>query len=134
MPLEISEHKPFEPFRLFKVILKEVRLFIAMKDQSTSITKSNNGWLWQWNEPDRRPTVLPKSKTGRLALQAKLANVEAERAIARAYQIEIARTKAVGEAMFKSGKAFRYSLVSTGRKIVLFTEAVRRQFEPGYRK
>ncbi len=118
----------------FKVILSEVSKFTAMKDQSRALTKSNNGWLWQWNEPERRPTVLPKSKTGRLALRAKLANVEAEKAIARAYQIEIARTKAVGEAMFKSGKAFRYSIVSTGRQIVLLTEAARRHFEPGYRK
>ncbi len=104
-----------------------------MDKKPSAITKNPSKWLWPWAEPESFPTVLPKSRTERLAVQAKLANVDAERAINRAYQIEIARTKAVGEAMFKSGKALRYSLISTGRQILLRTESARRQFEPGYR-
>ena len=104
-----------------------------MEKSSSSLTKSKAKWLWRWTEPETVPTVLPRSRTERLALKAKLANVDAERAIGRAYQIEIARTKAVGEAMFKSGKALRCSFISTGRQLFLQTEAARRQFEPGYR-
>ncbi len=99
----------------------------------SSITKAKVRWIWRWAEPETKPTVLPKSKTGRLALQAKLANVDAERAVARAYQAELMRTKAIGEAMFKSGKALRFTLESSGRQILLRTEAARREFEPGYR-
>ena len=104
-----------------------------MDKKSAAITKTKQNWLWNWAEPESKPTVLPKSKTERLALQAKLANIDAERAIARAYQIELTRTKAVGEAMFKSGKALRYSITSSARQVLLRTEAVRREFEPGYR-
>tara|TARA_B100000029_G_scaffold443590_1_gene462746 strand:- start:315 stop:641 length:327 start_codon:yes stop_codon:yes gene_type:complete len=100
---------------------------------SAAITKAKKNWLWTWAEPESSPTVLPKSKTERLALQAKLANIDAERAISRAYQIELTRTKAVGEAMFKSGKALRYTVTSSARQILLRTEAARREFEPGYR-
>ena len=106
---------------------------MAMDKKSAAITKASPRWLWPWDEPESIPAVLPKSKTERLALRAKLANVDAEKAIARAYQIELARTKAVSEAMFKSGKALRYSIVSSGRQILLRTEAARREFEPGYR-
>ena len=105
---------------------------MAINRKSAAITKSKKSWLWSWTEPETRPTVLPKSKTESLALQAKLANIDAERAISRAYQIELTRTKAVGEAMFKSGKALRFTLTSSGRQILLRTEAARRQFEPGY--
>ena len=104
-----------------------------MEKNSSAITKSKNKWLWQWDEPETIPNVLPNSRTQRLALKAKLANVDAERAFDRAYQMEIARTKAVAEAMFKSGKALRYSIVSSTRQVLLRTEAARRQFEPGYR-
>ena len=104
-----------------------------MKKKSSAITKSTNKWLWKWNEPETVPTVLPNSRTQRLALKAKLANIDAERAFTRAYEMELARTKAVGEAMFKSGKALRYSIASSSRQILLRTEAARRQFEPGYR-
>ncbi len=104
-----------------------------MQNKSSAITKPKARWLWSWAEPESDPIVLPKSKTERLALKAKLANVDAEKAVDRAYQIEVARTKAIGEAMFKSGKALRYSIMSTGRQIVLRTEAARRQLEPGYR-
>ena len=106
---------------------------MAMDKKSGAITKTKNNWLWSWAEPESSPTVLPKSKTERLALQSKLANIDAERAIARAYQIELTRTKAVGEAMFKSGKALRYSITSAARQILLRTEAARREFEPKYR-
>ena len=105
-----------------------------MDKKSAAITKSKQNWLWIWAEPETKPTVLPRSKTERLALKAKLANIDAERAIARAYQIELTRTKAVGEAMFKSGKALRYSITSSARQVLLRTEAARREFEPGYRE
>jgi len=101
--------------------------------KTAAITKAKKNWLWNWAEPESTPTVLPKSKTERLALQAKLANIDAERAVSRAYQIELTRTKAVSEAMYKSGKALRYSLTSSARQILLRTEAARREFEPGYR-
>ncbi len=106
---------------------------MEMDKKSAAITKAKKSWLWNWAEPETTPTVWPKSKTERLALQAKLANVDAERAMGRAYQIELTRTKAVGEAMFKSGKALRYTLISSARQILLRTEAARREFEPGYR-
>ena len=104
-----------------------------MVKKSSSITKSNSNWLWRWAEPESELSVIPKSKTKRLAQQAKLANVDAERAVSRAYQSEVIRTKAIGEAMFKSGKALRWSIVSSSRQVLLFTEAARRKFEPGYR-
>ena len=104
-----------------------------MIKKTSAITQSKTSWLWRWAEPETELTVIPKSKTGRLAQQAKLANVDAERAVGRAYQIELARTKAIGEAMFKSGKALRFTIASSGREILLRTEAARRQFEPGYR-
>ncbi len=106
---------------------------MQLDKKSAAITKTKQNWLWNWAEPESKPTVLPKSKTERLALQAKLANIDAERAVNRAYQIELTRTKAVSEAMFKSGKALRYSVISTARQILLRTEAARREFEPGYR-
>ena len=106
---------------------------MGMDKKPAAITKAKKSWLWNWAEPETQPTVLPKSKTERLALQAKLANIDAERAISRAYQIELTRTKAVGEAMFKSGKALRYSLISSARQVLLRTEAARRELEPGYR-
>ncbi len=98
-----------------------------------ALTTSKSGWLWQWAEPETILTVIPRSKTARLAQQAKLANIDAERAMGRAYQAEIIRTKAIGEAMFKSGKALRYSIVSSIRQIFLKTESIRRKFEPGYK-
>ena len=103
------------------------------KKKDLSITKQERRWLWKWAEPETKPAVLPKSKTGQLALKAKLANIDAERAVGRAYQAEIIRTKAIGEAMFKSGKALKWSIVSSSRQILLITEAARRKFEPGYR-
>ena len=104
-----------------------------MVKKSSSITKSNSNWLWRWAEPESELSVIPKSKTKRLAQQAKLANVDDERAVSRAYQIELSRTKAIGEAMFKSGKALRFTLSSSGRQLILRTQAARRQFEPGFR-
>ncbi len=102
--------------------------------KSSSITNKKGGRLWFGFDEHTKPTIFPRSKTEKLALQAKLANIEAEKAVAKAYQIELARTKAVGEAMFKSGKALRTSLLSSGRQVLLRTEAARRQYEPGYRK
>tara|TARA_B100000700_G_C14913803_1_gene793606 strand:- start:248 stop:568 length:321 start_codon:yes stop_codon:yes gene_type:complete len=100
-----------------------------MGKKATSITQSRSGWLWRWNEPESVLSVIPKSKTKRLAAQAKLANVDAEKAISRAYQIELARAKAIGEAMFKSGKALRYSFLSSGRQIFLRTKSVLKQID-----
>ena len=105
-----------------------------MVKKDASITQARPSWLWRWVEPESVLSVIPKSKTQRLAQQAKLANVDAERAFVRAYQVEIARAKAIGEAMFKSGKALRYSFTSSGRQLLLRTQAARRTLEPGYRK
>ncbi len=107
---------------------------MAKSSQNVSITKKERPWLWRWAEEESTPAVLPKSRTAQLALKAKLANIDAERAVGRAYQAEIIRTKAIGEAMFKSGKALRWTITSTSRQILLLTENARRKFEPGYRK
>ena len=101
--------------------------------KSSEIAKASRAWLGEGTQQPGIPTVLPRSKTGKISLQAKLANVEAEQAIANAYQVELARTKALSQAMFKSGKAIRYSIYSSGRQIFLRSEAARRRFEPGYR-
>tara|TARA_Y100001968_G_scaffold46796_2_gene36963 strand:- start:1785 stop:2102 length:318 start_codon:yes stop_codon:yes gene_type:complete len=105
-----------------------------MVKKGTSITQSKTGWLWRWSEPESTLSVIPKSKTKRLAQQAKLANIDAEKAIARAYQVELARAKAIGEAMFKSGKALRYTFLSSGRQFILRTKVALKQLEPGNRK
>ena len=90
-----------------------------MDKKSSAISQSKTPWLWNWTEPESVLSVIPKSKTQRLAKQAKLANVDAERAINRAYKQELLRVKAIGEAMFKSGKAVRYTFASSSRQIVL---------------
>ena len=102
-------------------------------NQSSGIASTTLGWIRSITQTDSFPRVLPKSRTGRLSVQAKLANIEAEQAMARAYQIDLARTKAVGEAMFKSGRALRYTMFSSGRQVLLRVTAARRRFEPGYR-
>ncbi|WP_320664681.1 hypothetical protein [Prochlorococcus sp. MIT 1223] len=101
-----------------------------MAKKESSITPTRQGWLWKWQEPESTLSIIPKSKTKKLAAQAKLANIDAEKAIARAYKIEITRAKAIGEAMFKSGKALRYSFLSSGRQILLRTKVLFRQVEP----
>ncbi len=98
-----------------------------MDKKSSAISQSSTRWLWKWSEPESVLTVIPKSKTQRLAKQAKLANIDAERAIVRAYQQELLRVKAIGEAMFKSGKAVRYSFASSGRGMALRLSAVTRK-------
>ena len=98
-----------------------------MENKSSAIKKENTSWLWKWSEPESVLTVIPKSKTKRLAKQAKLANVDAERAITRAYQQELLRAKAIGEAMFKSGKAVRYSFASSGRQVFLRLSVMRKK-------
>jgi len=107
---------------------------MSSKGNNVAITKKERKWLWRWAENESTPAILPKSKTAQLALKAKLANVDAERAVGRAYQAEIIRTKAIGEAMFKSGRALKCSLISSSRQILLLTESARRKFEPGYRR
>ena len=102
--------------------------------KSSAITKTKQNWLWNWAEPETKPTVLPKSKTERLALQAKLANIDAERAVNRAFQQELLRAQAISEAMFKSGKALKFSIASASRQLLLRTQAARRRFEPGFRE
>ena len=87
--------------------------------KQVSITKATPKWLWKWDEPESAPLSLPKSKTDQLSLKAKLANVDAERAINRAFQQELLRAKAISEAMYKSGKAARYTLISSGRQTIL---------------
>ena len=105
-----------------------------MVKKGTSITQSRTGWLWKWTEPESVLSVIPKSKTKRLAEQAKLANIDAEKAFARAYHIELARAKAIGEAMFKSGKAVRYTFLSSGRQIFLRTKSALRLLSGRNRK
>ncbi len=103
-------------------------------NQPSGLTKPTLGWIKSFTQAEENlPQVLPKSKTGKLALRAKLANIEAEKAMANAYQVELTRTKAIGEAMFKSGRALRFTLASSGRQIFLRGAAARRRFEPGYR-
>ena len=104
-----------------------------MVKKRSSITQSRPSWLWRWAEPESVLSLIPKSKTKKLAEQAKLANIDAEKAFVRAYQIELARAKAIGEAMFKSGKALRYTFTSSGRQIILRTKAVIRQLDPAFR-
>ncbi|KGG12801.1 MULTISPECIES: hypothetical protein [Prochlorococcus] len=98
-----------------------------MDKKSSGISKTSTPWLWKWSEPESVLTVIPKSKTQRLAKQAKLANVDAEKAINRAYQQELLRVKAIGEAMFKSGKAVRYTFASSGRQLALRVAGVTRR-------
>ena len=100
-----------------------------MTKKATSITRSNSGWLWKWTEPESVLSIIPKSKTKKLSAQAKLANIDAEKAISRAYDVEIARAKAIGEAMYKSGKALRFSVLSSGRQILLRTKYLFRKAE-----
>ena len=98
-----------------------------MKKESSAIKKEKASWLWKWAEPESVLTVIPKSKTQRLAKQAQLANIDAERAINRAYQQEIMRAKAISEAMFKSGKAVRYTFISSGREFFLRFSVMRKK-------
>ena len=46
--------------------------------KSSALTKFRVGWIGRWSESETLPTVLPKSKTERLALQAKSANLDAK--------------------------------------------------------
>jgi hypothetical protein len=78
--------------------------------------------------------LKPPSKTERLHIAAKTANQEAERAIAKAAEAEVERAAAVGNAMFKAGKATRASLRSGTRRHNLTVEKLRRRYEPGYRR
>ncbi len=107
---------------------------MGVREEKSAITRSGSRWLWGWAESESKPLVLPKSKTAQLAVKAKIANIDAEKAFQRAYQAELLRIKAIGEAMFKSGKALRFSIVSSSRQALLLTEGARRRFEPGYRK
>lgn len=78
--------------------------------------------------------MRPPSKTQRLAETARRANVSAEQAIKKAANAEVNRAMAVGEAMFKAGKATRASLNSGMRTHNLSVERLRRKYEPGYRR
>ena len=104
-----------------------------MEKQSVSLTKSGERWIWPWDQSDNSAIVLPKSKTKRLSLVAQLANKEAEKSIERAYRAELLRANAITDAMFKSGKALRFSVMSAFRQIFLRTQAARRQFESRFR-
>ena len=87
--------------------------------KSSTLSKTPRPWLLRWAEPESVLSVIPKSKTERLAKQAQLANIDAERAMGRAFQQELLRAKAISEAMYKSGKALRCSFVSSSRQAVL---------------
>lgn len=79
-------------------------------------------------------SMRPPSKTRRLAETARRANVSAEQAIKKAANAEVTRAMAVGEAMYKAGKATRASLNSGMRTHNLSVERLRRKYEPGYRR
>lgn len=79
-------------------------------------------------------SMRPPSKTQRLAETARQANVSAEQAIKKAANAEVGRALAVGEAMYKAGKATRASLNSGIRTHNLSVEKLRRKLEPGYRR
>ena len=98
-----------------------------MTKKSSVLSQPKRPWLLRWSEPESVLTVIPKSKTQRLAKQAQLANVDAERAISRAFQQELLRAKAISEAMYKSGKAARYSLISAGRQAILRLSVAQRK-------
>ena len=78
--------------------------------------------------------LRPPSKTQRLHRAAQEANRSAEQAMRKAAQAEIERAGAVGNAMFKAGKATRASLRSGMRTHNLTVEKLRRRYEPGYRR
>jgi hypothetical protein len=78
--------------------------------------------------------MRPPSKTERLREAARSANVAAEGAMKRAATAEVNRAMAVGEAMYKAGKATRASLTSGMRAHNLTVEKMRRKYEPGYRR
>jgi hypothetical protein len=84
--------------------------------------------------PKAFENIRPTAKTARLAGQAREANQAAEKAIAKAAQLEIERAAAVGTAMYKTGKATRASLRSGMRTHNLTVERLRRRYEPGYRR
>ncbi len=98
-----------------------------MEKKSSAIKKRKSSWLWKWSEPESTLKVIPRSKTQRLAKQATLANKDAEKAIGRAYQQELLRMKAISEAMYKTGKAVRYSFISSGRQFALRLSALNRK-------
>ncbi|KGG15007.1 MULTISPECIES: hypothetical protein [unclassified Prochlorococcus] len=100
-----------------------------MPKKSSTLSKVNRPWLLRWSEEESVLAVIPKSKTKRLAKQAQLANIDAEKAVNRAYQQELLRAKAISEAMFKSGKAVRYSLASSARQIVLRLSVAQRKIK-----
>ncbi len=97
--------------------------------KSSNLSKAARPWLLRWAEPESVLTVIPKSKTKRLAKQAQLANIDAERAMSRAYQQELLRLKAISEAMFKSGKALKFSFISSGRQAVLRFNAFQKKIQ-----
>jgi len=58
----------------------------------------------------------------------------AERDIGRAAQAEISRLGTVGNAMASAGEASGMAAKTTLRELRLRTEALRRRYEPGYRR
>ena len=89
--------------------------------RGVSAALNNAGWDVKFMSPDGDYPVERSQQLGKghgsfsRSVSAKLANIDAERAVERAYQAEIIRTKAIGEAMFKSGKAVRLAFASSGR-------------------
>ena len=67
---------------------------------------------------------LRKEKQLKYSRQARKANIEAEESIQNLYKIEISRNRVIVEAMFKSGKAFRYNLIVIYRKLFLITKKI----------
>lgn len=80
------------------------------------------------------PPRPPKSKTQRLRENTQAAIRGAERDIGRATQAEITRLGAVGNAMASAGEATGMATKTTLRELRLRAEALRRRYEPGYRR
>ena len=78
--------------------------------------------------------LRPPSKTERLSLTARSANVKAVKALRRASQAKSKRGVAVGRALYAVSNAGRASLRSGTRSHRLTVEKFRRRYEPGYRK
>ena len=90
-----------------------------MNKKSSSISNIKRPWIFKWEDAPTELNVIPRSKTKRLSAQSRLANIDAEESLQRAYNQEMLRVKVISEAMFKVGKASRYSLESSGREIFL---------------
>ena len=80
------------------------------------------------------PPSPRKSKTQRMRENTQAAVRGAERDMGRAARAELERIGAVGNAMASAGEATGMAAKTTFRELRLRTEALRRRYEPGYRR